>query len=630
MNTHADKAQEDKSQSVSNGESQMQSGGESTFQFVDNRPEAVAQRKLQEMVNNSPQVKQLRAFQEMANNSPQAKQAAQLQVMANNYSAQHQQPIQKKGNNTGLPDNLKTGMENLSGMSLDDVKVHRNSDKPAQLQAHAYAQGTDIHIASGQEGHLPHEAWHVVQQKQGRVKPTIQLKGVKINDNSKLEAEATKMGNISLMYKRDVSNESEILKSTPSKSVAQLNRIVSHNAESNTSPVTTIINFIADQTGFSTSVVKSAINFFNKKHLDVLSSTEADSKPVSVKAYINNVTGSKGRETPPLQTAIGKLGYLEDVLRDRESGLEYDGGHLLGYGWYSDWDLINTAKNIAPQNRAENRSIYGFKGGWGETESEFREITKQIPSVVTAYVNYAGGTYTVSLKYLAKCLLDKDSDVYKRIEEMYKDQLRFVVLNSRIPKQYVLEYTSLNPIANDPEVDYENVQGELPTAWVPTRIPRSLLAPIEDAILRQAAPMWESLGSVGKSGGATVSKNHPTYWADSFSELLKLTQFGIYYLVYSQGYSYVAAGSTILYYFGNGTFSSIIQSATINNTNLFSDKMDEFIGMIDSGITTSEKLFSIDKLVDYSKTSVAFLTSKIFKYSGDTYTYLFDDKVKKS
>ena len=195
MNTHADKKQENKSQSVAKEVSQKQSGSESTFQFVDNRPEAVAQRKLQEMANNNPQVSQLRAFQDMANNSPQAKQAAQLQAMANNHSAQQQQSIQKKENNTGLPDNLKTGMENLSGMSLDDVKVHRNSDKPAQLQAHAYAQGTDIHLAPGQEKHLPHEAWHVVQQKQGRVKPTMQMKGkVNVNDDAGLEKEADVMG----------------------------------------------------------------------------------------------------------------------------------------------------------------------------------------------------------------------------------------------------------------------------------------------------------------------------------------------------------------------------------------------------------------------------------------------------
>jgi len=94
-----------------------------------------------------------------------------------------------------LPDNIKSGVENLSGYSLDDVKVHYNSDKPAQVQAHAYAQGTDIHLASGQEKHLPHEAWHVVQQKQGRVKPTLQLKGrMNVNDDKSLENEADVMG----------------------------------------------------------------------------------------------------------------------------------------------------------------------------------------------------------------------------------------------------------------------------------------------------------------------------------------------------------------------------------------------------------------------------------------------------
>ncbi|MCK8521025.1 DUF4157 domain-containing protein [Aquimarina sp. D1M17] len=104
-------------------------------------------------------------------------------------------PIQRKKNNTGLPDTLKSGIENLSGYNMDDVKVHYNSSKPAQLQAHAYAQGTDIHLAPGQEKHLPHEAWHVVQQKQGRVKPTMQLKSkVNINDDVRLEKEADVMG----------------------------------------------------------------------------------------------------------------------------------------------------------------------------------------------------------------------------------------------------------------------------------------------------------------------------------------------------------------------------------------------------------------------------------------------------
>lgn len=102
--------------------------------------------------------------------------------------------IQQKSNSTGLPDSLKTGIEGMSGFSVDDVRVHYNSDKPAQMQAHAYAQGTDIHVAPGQEKHLPHEVWHVVQQKQGRVQPTMQLQGVSINDNQGLEMEADMMG----------------------------------------------------------------------------------------------------------------------------------------------------------------------------------------------------------------------------------------------------------------------------------------------------------------------------------------------------------------------------------------------------------------------------------------------------
>jgi len=179
MNTYADKAHENKSHSIMNAVSQKKSGGSPIFQFLDNRPEVIAQRKQQKMANDSPQVKQ----------------AAQLQKMADNYTAQQQPTIQKRKNNTGLPDNLKSGIEKLSGYSMDDVKVHYNSDKPAQLQAHAYAQGADIYLASGQEKHLPHEAWHVVQQKQGRVKTTMKMKGnVNINDDSDLEKEADVMG----------------------------------------------------------------------------------------------------------------------------------------------------------------------------------------------------------------------------------------------------------------------------------------------------------------------------------------------------------------------------------------------------------------------------------------------------
>ncbi len=103
--------------------------------------------------------------------------------------------IQKKDNTTCLSDNLRSGIEELSGFTTDDVKVHYNSNKPAQLSTHSYAQGTDIHLGPEQEKHLPHETWHIVQQKEGRISPTTSTKeNIKINDYSALEKEADTMG----------------------------------------------------------------------------------------------------------------------------------------------------------------------------------------------------------------------------------------------------------------------------------------------------------------------------------------------------------------------------------------------------------------------------------------------------
>ena len=153
----------------------------------DNRPEAFMQQRFQESMRDSPDI------------------AQSIQTVSNENSGTSPlgEPIQKKENNTGLPDTLKSGIENLSGMTMDDVNVHRNSDKPAQLNAHAYAQGSDIHLGPGQEKHLPHEAWHVVQQKQGRVKPTLQMKGmVNVNDDEGLEKEADMMGSKAMTVQR--------------------------------------------------------------------------------------------------------------------------------------------------------------------------------------------------------------------------------------------------------------------------------------------------------------------------------------------------------------------------------------------------------------------------------------------
>lgn len=94
---------------------------------------------------------------------------------------------------------------------MDDVKVTLNSDKPALLNALAYTQGAEVYVAPGQEKHLPHEAWHVVLQKQGRVQPTIKLQGINVNDNEMLEKEADVMGLKSIQKKEQNIRKNESL-----------------------------------------------------------------------------------------------------------------------------------------------------------------------------------------------------------------------------------------------------------------------------------------------------------------------------------------------------------------------------------------------------------------------------------
>ena len=124
----------------------------------------------------------------------ESSQNVSLQRKANMANNAVQCAALPRPNNTGMPDNLKSGIESLSGFSMDNVRVHYNSSKPAAVQALAYTQGTDIHVAPGQEKCLPHEAWHVAQQMAGRVSPTTNINGMPVNDNAALEYEADVMG----------------------------------------------------------------------------------------------------------------------------------------------------------------------------------------------------------------------------------------------------------------------------------------------------------------------------------------------------------------------------------------------------------------------------------------------------
>lgn len=194
IGSHADKAQH--TRSVTQHSDKVDSG----LRLVAAPPNRRYAATGESGVNGSSQVIQQHGYQAMADSRSDGLQSRSAVPLLTDPAASIQlksdiRQGSRQVNHTGLPDNLKSGVESLSGISMDDVKVHYNSDKPAQLNAHAYAQGSEIHLGSGQEKHLPHEAWHVIQQKKGRVRPTLQMKGsINVNDEPSLEQEADDMG----------------------------------------------------------------------------------------------------------------------------------------------------------------------------------------------------------------------------------------------------------------------------------------------------------------------------------------------------------------------------------------------------------------------------------------------------
>jgi len=237
----------------------------------------------------------------------------------------------------GLPFQLKSGIEQLSGISMDDVKVHRNSDKPAQLQAHAYAQGTDIHIASGQEKYLPHEAWHVVQQKQGRVQPTTMMKAkVPINDDQGLEKEADVMGARALQMKPFSLSDYRTQKSVQRKEIIQ--RVPKFdNQEEETTPKT----------------VEQLIEFFEQKNKSNVENARQRAKNVNsatriLEAKLIEINKENAKEKEPEKAK--KITKLEE---DFKSAIEANDAALKATKIAEEAErLAEDAKRLAAETTA--------------------------------------------------------------------------------------------------------------------------------------------------------------------------------------------------------------------------------------------------------------------------------------
>jgi len=111
MYEQVEKPKENKSRAVANSFTQKKSDGKQDFGFVDNRPEAVAQRKLQELGNKG----------------------AELQVVSAQYIIQPKRPIQKKECDTVLPDSLKVETDHENNDTVLEDKMETVGMKPLQM-----------------------------------------------------------------------------------------------------------------------------------------------------------------------------------------------------------------------------------------------------------------------------------------------------------------------------------------------------------------------------------------------------------------------------------------------------------------------------------------------------------------
>ena len=215
----------------------------------------------------------------------------------------------RRPNQTGLPDGLKSGVETLSGMSMDGVNVHYNSSQPAQLNALAYTQGSDIHVAPGQERHLPHEAWHVVQQAQGRVQPTMQMKdGVPVNDDEGLEQEADEMGERALVSAAQLTEAPE-------------KQTLEQGKRARTAPIQRVIYFDVEG-GAGSNQCPAKAPFW-----------------VSTLADVNN---SLHAEAATAQAAAeGALGVNHDEVAAEVNKSKGENNELGTYRFYTDWARIH-------------------------------------------------------------------------------------------------------------------------------------------------------------------------------------------------------------------------------------------------------------------------------------------------
>ena len=355
--------------------------------------------------------------------------------MANNATQRAEAP---RPNNTGMPDNLKAGIESLSGFSMDNVRVHYNSSKPATVQALAYTQGTDIHVAPGQEKHLPHEAWHVAQQMAGRVSPTTNINGMPVNDNAALEHEADVMGekavsnNCCLCASEtcdSVKNDSCLRDSTVQRVGIGVNGQIylKHGGGEN------------DSSGFGTDV-------FTKTMINALDGIKCENyvKKILNAYYLNE------KHVPDKGADCNKC-RMSDAGEMNWGDISINAGYECAFEGGNADEKINSPNISIMMNVKQCENMF-----FGNT-ADLKKVTSGNQTVGSTLLHELGHAYQHYLKLKNKSVKFDKSDVLNGFPEALKEYPLLFELIYTVKKGNPVEsQTALNEIQNTLAVYFEN------------------------------------------------------------------------------------------------------------------------------------------------------------------------------
>ncbi len=276
-----------------------------------------------------------------------------------------------------MPEKIQAKMEHSFGSDFSNVNIHANSQMSTDIGALAYTQGSDIHFAPGQydptstkgQELLGHELTHVVQQRQGRVQPTLQAKGVSINDEPSLEKEADVMGMKAAQMKASDSHNYSAKEQTlensniQQKSVVQCFRLSEEQALAYPR-LTQYLRYVVQEISNNETIVGALLEFGQLTPEQINDGLAWDSGPM---INVTDLVDANGEFTP--NSGSDELRIDSDIVEQLESavGADRDPALLLvastilhEYTHFGDdQDGVDYTEGHGEEGQALEEAIYG-------------------------------------------------------------------------------------------------------------------------------------------------------------------------------------------------------------------------------------------------------------------------------